>query len=546
MSVSTGSDGRIACPSEASGFHGDFLRGKETALRFLPRHLSREADWAARVEEVASRPPAAAVWDRALGDGERLGADEASRDGARALRDGDALCVTTEQQPGLFLGPLYVIYKAMTAVALARRVEERTGRRTVPVYWNAADDSDFGEVGTAFLAGEDYRLARLSLSGADLPAGGMVGGLSVDGTRAALEEASDILRDRPSERTTREHLTRAMDRAADHGELTAALLHDLLRGTGVVVVDGRWDELRRAAGGIFAAYAEQREAVAAEVRSAGQALTEAGYRARISDASADHALFALRDGVRLPFPGDDAELARCAAEAPETLSPNVLLRPLVQDALFPNVATVGGPGEISYHAQLAGVYRRLGYGMPVLFPRFEATLVPPGVYALARRRGRDVAEFVRDFDGTMKATAAAALPAELRDALADLEARLREGGERVRDAAAAFDGKLSGAVDDARRRIDDALGRLHDKTSRAAKAAEAALDPALGAYREFLRPRGIPQERVLSALALFLESATHPRTCLEQVLDEHLDSASAGRPLHWLLPLHGCGGEDPA
>lgn len=544
MSVTTGSDGRIACPSEASGFHGDFLRGKETALRFLPRHLSRDEDWIARIDEVAGRAPAAGVWERALRDARRLGADDASLRNAEALRGGDALCVTAGQQPGLFLGPLYVIYKAMTAVALARRVAERSGRRTVPVYWNAADDSDFGEIGSAFLSGEDYRLARLSLSGADLPAGGMVGGLSVDGTRAALAGAADVLADRPSDRAVREHLERAMERAADHGELATALLYDLLRGTGVVVVDGRWDELRVAAGGIFAAYAGQRDAVAEEVRSAGKALEAAGYRARISDASAEHALFERKDGVRLPFPGDDAELARRAAEAPETLSPNVLLRPLIQDALFPNVATVGGPGEISYHAQLAGVYRRLGFGMPILFPRFEATLVPPGVYALAERRGAAVPDLVRDFDGTMKATAAAALPAELRDALAELEQRLAAGGDRVRAAAAAFDGKLPGAVDDARRRIDDALSRLRDKAARAAKAAEAELDPAIGAYREFLRPRGIPQERVLSALALFLESTAHPLECLERLLAEHVDAAAAGRPIHWLLPLHGCGEEN--
>ena len=74
---------------------------------------------------------------------ERLGADETARASARALADGNALCVTTGQQPGLFLGPLYTVYKIMTAVALARRVEEKSGERTVPVFWNASDDSDF-------------------------------------------------------------------------------------------------------------------------------------------------------------------------------------------------------------------------------------------------------------------------------------------------------------------------------------------------------------------------------------------------------------------
>jgi len=539
MTVSTGRDAAAACPSEASGFHGDYLAGAEKALAFVPRHPARDADWEARASEVLDRAPADAVWRHAADEGTRLGADAISVGNAQALGAGGTLCVTTGQQPGLLLGPLYTIYKAMTAVALARHLQETSGHRVVPVFWNAADDSDFGEVGSAFLAGDDFRLTRLSLSGDDLPAGGMVGNLGVDGTRRALEAAGDVLGDRPCGRAIREHLLAAMERARDHGELATALMYDLLRGTGIVVVDGRWPELRRAAAPLFSEYARGREAVTAALRDAGTALQAAGYRARISEASSDHALFELAGAVRRPFPGDDAELARRAAEAPETLSPNVVLRPLLQDTLFPNVATVGGPGEISYHAQLSGVYRRMGQGMPVLFPRFEATLVPPGVYGLARRRGGRVEDFVRDFDAALKDTADRALPDELRESLARLEGGVAEAMARVRADASRFDDRLSGSVDEAGRRIEDALGKLRDKAAKSARTAEAARDPAIGAYRDFLRPRGVPQERVLCALALFLESASHPLDGLADVLAEHLQAARDHRPLHWLLPLHG-------
>jgi len=308
-------------------------------------------------------------------------------------------------------------------------------------------------------------------------------------------------------------------------------------------VDGRWPELRRAASPLLQRYAERRADVTAAVRSAGAALEEAGYRARITEGSADHALFRIRERVRLPFDGDDAELARQAAASPESLSPNVVLRPLVQDSLFPNVATVGGPGEISYHAQLTGAYETLGVAMPILVPRFEATLVPPGVYRLANRRGAPVEDFVRDFDGAMKATADASLPESLREALADLDARLDGDLTRVRAEAAGFQDKLAGAVDEAGRRAGDALGKLREKVARAARAAETRQDPAIGSYREFLRPRGVAQERVLSALALFLESTTHPLDGLGDTLTGHLEAVRDGRPRHWLLPLHGCAEE---
>lgn len=543
MSVTSGPTVGISYPSEASGFHGDYVRGRPAALAFLPRHPSHEDDWETRLAEVLDRPPASDVWRRAAADAECLGADDASVANANALAKGRVLCVTTGQQPGLFLGPLYSIYKAMTAVALARRLSEKTGTLTVPVFWNAADDSDFGEVGSAFLAGEDFRLAQVKLDGGDLPAGGMVGHLSIDGTRQALADAHDVLHNRPAELAIRKHLERAMELASDHGELTTALLYDLLRGTGIVIVDGRWPELRTAAAPLFERYAGQRERIAEAVNAQGKALEDAGYRARITEASAEHALFEIKDVRRLPFGGDDGELARRIADAPETLSPNVLLRPVVQDALFPNVATVGGPGEISYHAQLTPVYERLDVSMPILFPRFEATILPPRLQDLAERRGAPLEDFVRDFDGTMKATASAALPADLREGLEELEATLATRIGILRERAIDFEPKLGGSVDEVERRVREALRKLEEKAAKAAKAEEKKHDPAIGAYREFLRPRGVPQERVLSALALFLESTVHPLECLEGALTEHLEASRDARPLHWLLPLHGCGGE---
>ena len=215
MTVVAGPERPLAVDSDAAGFHGDYARAREEALRFLPRHPGRESDWEERVAEVEGREPAGTVWERAAREAERLGADETSREGAAALAAGRVLCVTTGQQPGLFLGPLYTIYKAMTAVALARRLQEKTGTRTVSVFWSAADDSDFGEVATAVLPGDDFRLARLSLDGGELPAGGMVGHLGTEGTRRALAGAGEVLRDRPAEAAIREHLLRALDSGAE-------------------------------------------------------------------------------------------------------------------------------------------------------------------------------------------------------------------------------------------------------------------------------------------------------------------------------------------
>jgi bacillithiol biosynthesis cysteine-adding enzyme BshC len=520
-------------PSDAGGFHGSYLRGDTAALRFLPRHVSREADWEARIEEVRARLPAGDVWERAARAAEALGADESSLAGAGALRSGDAICVTTGQQPGLFLGPLYTVYKALTAIALARRVERRSGFRAVPVFWSAADDSDFGEVGTAVLPDADLRLKRYSLDGGELASGGMVGDLETSGTAKVLADTS--WRAHVSGERVRRSLEHALERSADHGELTSAVLYDLFAGTGLVVVDGRWPELRRQAAPLFARYAERQDEAARVVRRAGSDLEKAGFRVAIRDASTTNALFDIETGRRLPFEGGARELLARAHDHPETLSPNVMLRPLVQDSLFPNVATVAGPGEISYHAQLAPEYELLETTMPVLFPRLEATLVPEGVFALAERRGASVEDFVRDFDGAMKETADAALPDGLRATLESLQRGWEAEIENVRHEAERFDEKLTGAVAETSRRATEAIRKLREQVARAARSAEIRRDPAVKTYREFLRPRGVAQERVLSSLLLFLDSTDDPVVRLESVLEEHLAAAQEMRPRHWLL-----------
>ncbi|MFN8180110.1 MAG: bacillithiol biosynthesis cysteine-adding enzyme BshC [bacterium] len=526
--------GVVAVAPESSGFAADWAWALPRAASFLPRHPARESAWTERIAEVASLPPSRALLERARADASRLGADARALASADALLSGDALCVTAGQQPGLFLGPLFAVYKAWTAIELAAHLERRTGRRVVPLFWSAADDSDFAEIATAVLPEPDLRLMRLSLEGGELPAGGMVGDLSAAGTARALASAEGALGAWPGWTSLAARAGAALERARDHGEIAAALLYGLTRDTGLLVVDGRWAELRHAGAALFARYAQQRAAVGESVRAAGRRLEAAGYRARIVDASTEQALFDARDGRRLPFEGTEAELLARIAAAPETLSPSVVLRPLVQDSVLPNVATVAGPGEVAYHAQLAFAYQSLGVGVPILFPRFEATLVPDGVFDLAERRGVPPVDLVRDFDGAMKATAAAALPRDLRDALDALEGGLARSAEDTRSAAESLEASLGAAAEEAFRRCREAVERFRERAAQAVRNADTRSDPSIRHYRELLRPRGVPQERVLSALTLDLAGAPEG---MAEAVRRHVEGVMEGRPAHWLAPL---------
>jgi bacillithiol biosynthesis cysteine-adding enzyme BshC len=535
-----------AVPTRASGFALDFLRGDPRATRFLARHPSRLEDFDERARTVEPREPARAVWERARDSAQGWGAPPAAIEGARQLAEGRALCVVTGQQPGLFLGPLYATYKAATAVRLAAFLAERWKRPVVPVFWVAGDDTDFAEIAVAYLPTSEHGIEKRALSGGTLPAGGMVGALSPVETRDALAAFRASWSTTPAGAGLVHALDRSVSIARDHGEIAAVLLSRWLGAQGLVVIDGRWEELRRGAREIFTRFAERRASVEDAVTAAGRALEAAGYAAPLSEVQAQGGLFEIRDVRRLPFDGNDAALAARARETPETLSPSVILRPIVQDHVLPNVATVAGPSEIAYHAQIAPVYERLGAAPPVLVPRFEATLVPAGVAELASRRGIAADELVRDFDGAMRRSAWRTVPADLGEGIQGLERALEESGSRVGEAAHAFEPKLEGALGETRRRIAEALARFREKVENAARDAERKRDPRIRHYREFLAPFGQPQERVLSSLALELEGGPKAIERLFGLVDRHLESSRAKDPSHWLVELESLGGADGA
>ncbi len=440
------------------------------------------------------------------------------------------------------MGPLYAMYKAMTAIRLAAFLAARWSRPVVPVFWVAGDDSDFAEIASAYVPREDRSIEKCSLAGGSLPAGGMVGDLSAQETLGALAADRERWAATPSGAELVRALERAGTRGRDLGEIAAALLYEWLGASGLVVIDGRWEELRRGAKDVFARFAEDRAQVEAAVSGAGEALQAAGYTPRLSDVQTRGGLFTIDAGRRLPFEGDDAALAARAREHPESLSPSVVLRPIVQDHLLPNVATVAGPSEIAYHAQIAPAYRLLGAEPAVLVPRFEATLVPSGVATLAERRALAVDELVRDFDGAMRKSAWRAVPSEVGERVVALERALEREGALLDGASREFSPRLEGAFEQTRKRIAEGIARFREKVEDAARDAERRRDPHLRHYREFLAPFGQPQERVLSSVTLVLEGGPAVAERFFGLVDRHLEGVLAQDPAHWLVELESLSG----
>jgi bacillithiol biosynthesis cysteine-adding enzyme BshC len=311
------------------------------------------------------------------------GSDRASRNIER-LRDPEAVAVLTGQQPALFGGPLYNLYKAATAVLLARRLEATTGRPHVPVFWIANDDHALDAVDHVLAVAADGTVVPIAWEHGRTRSTEPLSLVRLDrGVETALDRLSEVCNAPGVALAARTF--RAGERLSDcFGRFLAAAFGD----DGLVVVDPSDGRLRELGMPRLAAELAYPAPSATVARPPTAWLQAQGYPPQVAlrddrlglfhGPTARFRLRASEAGCQMAF--GTAPVAWSAARAtfaaaPREFGPNVLLRPIYQDALFPTAAYVGGPSEISYFAQLAPVYARFGLPMPVIYPRKSVTQV---------------------------------------------------------------------------------------------------------------------------------------------------------------------------
>jgi bacillithiol biosynthesis cysteine-adding enzyme BshC len=375
-------------------------------------HDFRDGDALARAASAAAERalPREQLAEVLLAQNRIFGSGERALGMIDLLRGRGSATVVTGQQPGLFGGPLYNLYKAATTVRLAQRLEEQTGRTCVPVFWIASDDHRLAEVDHIHTLDGDGGLVRISWSCQGSRRIRPIAALTLDGAISAtlgrlaetargsrhggavLELVSDSFR--PGER-----LTDAFGR----------LMAKLFEREGLVLVDASDPRLRRLGMGRLARELDYPSPSTEAARDAVERLTARGYAIQVPLRDDRLNLFFGRserfrlrcgpDGFQISIRSgtvDAAELRASFEAELEQFSPNVLLRPLYQDALFPTAAYVAGPSEIAYFAQLRPVFACFDLPMPVVYPRKSITLVNSKARSLLAESGLRVEDFWGD------------------------------------------------------------------------------------------------------------------------------------------------------
>jgi uncharacterized protein YllA (UPF0747 family) len=463
------------------------------------------------LERVASRPPMQPALARDLAR-----EDPVQADAWEQLADPSARVVITGQQPGAAGGTLLVLYKAATVVALADLAGRRLRRPVVPVFWNAADDVDFDEIARVAWPTDDD-LLFFEMSPQHRRPEGFVGDLPSsedDALARAMLKAGPAASGRVGALPVQ---------ARDHGDWVGTLLRRLFPG--LVVLDGRSLALRRHAAPLFGSYVGKQGTVRAALESAGQEVESAGLTRAISPASARQGLFLVRDGQRLKSRDGIADVEAAIRTAPETVSPNVVMRPMLQDLLLPVIAQVTGPAEIAYLHELQALRPLLGVPEPALVPRLSLTLLDAAVWDSLERLDLPTADVLRAPRDALRARARQAVQGERQRLAAaaerftaELHASRPALSERARERAvkrmAALQAELGTDVDDG------------------AVQALLAGEPALQRLENLVRPRQLWQERVVAGLWLLAHVGEQAPQDLVEMSGAHLERVERGALEH--------------
>jgi bacillithiol synthase len=443
---------------------------------------------------------------------ERRAAPPAARDAAARLASPQTVAILTGQQAGAFGGPLFTILKAIMAIQLARQTSDEHHVDVVPIFWVDAEDHDWDEIASCTVLDQAFQPRTITLPRPDGAGERPAAALTVDGRiEQSLQELSQTLGATDFTSAAMAALSAAYRPGTGVVDAFARWLDTLLGPHGLVVFDSSEAAAKPLAAELFARELQHAGRTAALAAAAGTVLRERGHQPQVMPQPDTISLFHI-DGARRPIrkQGDgfaagertftpDA-LASEAAASPERFSPNVLLRPIVQDALFPTICYVAGPSELAYLGQLRDVYDSFGVPMPLMYPRATATLVDSGTARFLARYGVALEDLQPQDESALNRLLESQLPESVEATLRNAEAALKEQMERVIDAMPAVDPTLAGAARTTLSKMEHDFRSLHGKMIQAVKRRDETLRRQFARAQAQIFPLGHAQERTLGAI----------------------------------------------
>jgi bacillithiol biosynthesis cysteine-adding enzyme BshC len=414
------------------------------------------------------------------------------------------VAVVTGQQVGLFSGPAYTIYKALTAMQLAESLNQR-GIAAVPIFWVATEDHDFAEIDHTFAFNSAHELVRLTAD-ENVPNQTPVGIVRL--TKPPVDQLRVALAGMPFADEVLVMVESAYQPGETFGCAFQHLLQHILGKDKLLFVDPLDQAIRELAAPVLRKALAATPELSAKLLERNKELEAAGYHAQVHVENQTSLVFLLEGQRRLALKrsnGDyiakdrrfsTAELSDLA----DHLSPNALLRPVVQDFILPTVAYVGGPAELAYIAQSRVIYDNLLGRMPVVLSRASFTLLDARTHKLMQRYDVALPAFFHGEDGLREKIAMTLVPQTVGAEFEKVRRAIDEQLDRLQTDVLAFDPTLQAALKKSRDKVVFQLSKMERKTAREALRRNQRAGEEAAFMANLIFPEKHLQERYYSIL----------------------------------------------
>jgi bacillithiol synthase len=439
------------------------------------------------------------------------------------LAQSGTVAVVTGQQVGLFSGPAYTIYKALTAVKLARDLSA-DGIPAVPIFWLATEDHDFAEINHAWVFDSNYKPSRVEVPAAgesNRPVGEIVpGSVPIDDLRAGmagLPFADDVI----------ELVKASYPPGESFGRSFGKLLKTLLGSYGVIQIDPMSPAIRKLAAPMIERALDRAPELNRKLRERNKELEAAGYHAQVHVDEKTSLFFLLENGKRTALKGQQYSTDELKSRAAQ-ISPNALLRPVIQDFMLPTVAYIGGPAELSYLAQSNVLYQELLGRQPMALHRSGFTLLDAHSRKLMGRYHLEVTDFFHGEEAVREKIAKTLVAPGLTALMAETKAATARSLSRLKTELTGFDVTLAKAIGTSARKIEYQFAKTERKIARQMLVRDERVSRDALSLNGLIYPHRHLQERFYSILPFL---ARHGFGVIDEIYrNVHLDC-----PDHQLL-----------
>jgi len=496
--------------------------------RFFDQHSRRDA----LVELLLSEHKAQAAPPESLHHIERLA-------------DPGTFAVVTGQQPGLLTGPLYTPWKILSAILLARKLQDKINKEVVPVFWNAGEDHDTAEMDhfTWLDRAGQSATFRLALSSKEAPVSFGARAIAQLDPARLLEFWSQMLLETEFSADLRVSFHDALACSETLGEFCNQLLWRLFPKSGLIIVNSSNRSYPALVPDLLHREIEQPLHSTQRINQAAEELTRHHFKPKMHKATGRCSFFLYEGPLRSPVFFADGrfsssvstytpeQLLRRLEKQPEDFSPAANLRPILQDALLPTAVNVLGPGELAYHLQLKEIYRFHSVPQPVAVERSSLTLLPPRVANSLAKLGLAVEQLQHPADRLAKQVVASQSPVDYPTQLAELKQSIHDRLDSLAQKARNLDKSLQPLIMNYDKRLAALLDKLDSRFSAGLKRRNQEIERSISRLQALVYPGGQPQERVLNLFMFLNEFGPDLLTTLLEKL-RAFDSGS--RLLVWI------------